>query len=276
MLGARIAEGSSCEVYEWGGPDKVVKLFHADTPPHAVLLEYGNNAAAWSCGLPVARPYEQVNWEGRHGIVFERIDGDTLVGRLFAKLHAQEAMDAELRLLADVLHRIHQASPPGVTTDQKANLKRIIGHPSCLTTDEVSAIHAYLDRLPAKRQLCQGDANPNNLILRQGEGQAVMIDWMHASLGNPAADVAEVCVMLEYAVLPPETPAAAKVFFEEARKSAYRLFVDEYCRLSGMTEAEIRAWYVPLAARSIASGAIPEEQTARLAAMIRERLQVEA
>ncbi|MFB9329473.1 phosphotransferase family protein [Paenibacillus aurantiacus] len=273
MLGARIAEGSSCEVYEWGGPDKIVKLFHADTPPHAVELEYGNNKAVWECGLPVARPYERVTWEGRDGIVFERIDGDTLVSRLFAKLHRQEAMDNELRLLADVLHRIHRTTHVGVVTDQKTNLKGIIGRPASLTTDEIAAIHDYIDRLPAKRQLCQGDANPNNLLLRDEDGQAVMIDWMHASLGNPAADVAEVCVMLEFAVLPPETPADAKQHFEKSREAACRLFIEEYCRLSGMTESEIRDWYIPLAARSIASGAIPEEQTARLAAMIRERLQ---
>ncbi|TYP74668.1 Ser/Thr protein kinase RdoA (MazF antagonist) [Paenibacillus methanolicus] len=275
MLGPRIAEGSSCEVYEWGGPDKIVKLFYADTPPQAVELEYGNNNAVWECGLPVARPYERVNWEGRDGIVFERVAGDTLVSRLFARLNAMEPIDAELRLLADVLHRIHRTSPPGIVTDQKANLKGIIARPPSLTPDETAALHAYLDRLPAKRQLCQGDANPNNLLIRDVDGEAVMIDWMHASLGNPAADVAEVCVMLEYAVLPPEMPEEAKRFFEESREAAYRLFIDEYCRSSGMTEAEIRDWYVPLAARAIASGAIPEEQTARLAALIRERLHAE-
>ncbi|MFC4098930.1 phosphotransferase family protein [Paenibacillus xanthanilyticus] len=273
MLGPRIAEGSSCEVYEWDGPDKIIKLFHADTPPHAVRLEYGNHEAAWASGLPVPRPYEQVKWEDRLGIVFERVAGDTLVSRLFARLNAQEPMDAELRLLADVLHRIHKMSPPGIITDQKANLKGIISRPPGLIPEEITALHAYLDRLPAKRQLCQGDANPNNLLIREADGEAVMIDWMHASLGNPAADVAEVCVMLEYAVLPPETPAAAKRFFEETREAAYRLFIGEYCRLSGMSEAEIREWYVPLAARAIASGAIPEEQAARLASMIRERLQ---
>lgn len=99
-----------------------------------------------------------------------------------------------------------------------------------------------------------------------------MIDWMHASLGNPAADVAEVCVMIEYAVLPPETPAAVIEFFQASRKVAYRIFIDEYCKLSEVTEEEIKSWYVPVAAHSIASGAIPDEQIARLAAMIRDRI----
>ena len=78
--------------------------------------------------------------------------------------------------------------------------------------------------------------------------------------------------MIEYAVLPPETPAVVDEFFQATWKAAFRIFIEEYCKLSGITEEEILAWYVPAAARSIASGAIPDEQIARLAAMIRERL----
>lgn len=138
------------------------------------------------------------------------------------------------------------------------------------TNDEISAIHTYIDLLPVRRQLCHGDMNSSNLIL--GDGIPVMIDWMHASLGNPAADVAEVCVMIDYAVLPPETPAAVDEFFQASRQVAYHIFIDEYCKLSGVTEEEIRSWYVPAAARSIASGAIPDKQIASLAAIIRHKL----
>lgn len=96
------------------------------------------------------------------------------------------------------------------------HLKAIIGRPVEFTDDEISVIHAYMDHLPVKRQLCHGDTNPGNVILR--DGIPVMVDWMHASLGNPAADVAEVCVMIEYAVLSPETPAAVIEFFEAREK----------------------------------------------------------
>jgi aminoglycoside phosphotransferase (APT) family kinase protein len=99
-----------------------------------------------------------------------------------------------------------------------------------------------------------------------------MVDWMHASLGNPAADVAEVCVMIEYAVLPPETPADVDEFFQASRQEACHIFIVEYCKLSGVTEEEIRSWYVPAAARSIASGAIQDEQVAKLSTMIRHKL----
>jgi hypothetical protein len=187
----------------------------------------------------------------------------------FRKIDFDEA-DSELRIFARVLNDIHNATVLDIVTDQKENLKAIIGWPGVFTAEEISAIHAYIDLLPVKRQLCHGDTNSSNLILR--DGIPVMIDWMHASHGNPAADVAEVCVMIEYAVLPPETPTAVDEFFQATRQLAYRIFIDEYCKLSGVTEDDIRSWYVPAAARSIASGAIPDEQITSLASMIRSKL----
>ncbi|REE89104.1 aminoglycoside phosphotransferase (APT) family kinase protein [Paenibacillus taihuensis] len=276
MLGKCVGIGSSCEVYEWDeSADKVVKLYHSHARLEHVQREFRNSSVACSNGLSVPRPYEIVNWGGRHGIVYERISGETLVNRIYESLYAfepfdMEAEDHELRILAKVLHEIHQASTEGIQTSQRDNLKWIIGHPEPFSPEEVGALHAYMDLLPPKRQLCHGDTNLSNLILN-GD-RYVMIDWMHASIGNPEADVAEVCVSIEYAVLPPETPADVDEFFQTIRQAAYRIFIDEYCKLSGVTEAEIRAWYPPMAARSMASGALQAEQVEMMAAMIREKI----
>ncbi|GIP38980.1 hypothetical protein J31TS4_22600 [Paenibacillus sp. J31TS4] len=272
MLGKWVAAGSCCEVHEWGEGNRVVKWFHPGISLKGIQAEYNNSIAVWEGGLPAPRPYEMITWEGRPGIVYEKVTGKTLVEQLFANLYAFREMGDELRKCARVLHEIHRTAVPGIVADQKNQLKAIIGRPAEFTEEELTGIHAYIDRLPAKRQLCHGDTNPGNLIIRDTDGKAIMIDWRHASLGNPAADVAEVCVMIEYAILPPDTPAEVVQFFQASRQAAYRVFLGEYCQLSGMTEEEIRAWYVPMAARSSASGALPQEQVANLAAMIRSRL----
>ncbi|AZN41193.1 phosphotransferase [Paenibacillus albus] len=276
MLGKCVGVGSSCEVYEWGEhTGKVVKLYHSNWRQEDVQREYRNCSVAWNSSLPVPRPYEMVTWEDRHGIVYEGIAGETLVNRIIQSLHALEPYDVdeenhELRQYARVLNAIHHASGEGIMTSQRDNLKAIIGHPAPLTIDELAELHAYLDRLPIKKQLCHGDTNFSNLLI-DGD-RLVMIDWMHAAIGNPEADVAEVCVAIEYASLPPETPAEVDRYFQSVRQTAYRIFVDEYCKLSGITEAEIRAWYPPVAARSMASGALSAEHVKKLAEMIRERI----
>lgn len=277
MLGKCIGVGSSCEVYEWGGEEKVVKLFHTGTSRNEVELEYRNSASAWGNGLPAARPFEQVEWDNRHGIVFEKVDGPTFVNRFFEQLYDFQVIDydneeSDLRKFARVLHDIHKEGIDGVVTEQKEHLKVIIGRPTLLSDDDITSLHAYIDGLPAKRQLCHGDTNPNNLIM--SEGAPVMIDWMHAAIGNPAADVAEVCVTILYAVLPPETPPDVLAFFEDMRETACRIFVDEYVKLSGLTAAEITPWYVPSAARQLASGALLDDQALNLAKMIRAELHI--
>ncbi|CAM4442637.1 hypothetical protein PAXY110619_15315 [Paenibacillus xylanexedens] len=63
---------------------------------------------------------------------------------------------------------------------------------------------AQLDQLPMKQQLCHGDPNPGNILLRDHD--AIIIDWNNASTGNPEADLAEYIIMIRYAILPPHLP----------------------------------------------------------------------
>ncbi|WP_317965109.1 aminoglycoside phosphotransferase family protein [Paenibacillus sp. CCS19] len=281
-LGSCIGTGSSCEVYEWGDEadvavDKVVKLYHSHASQDEVDREFRNCLAAWENGLPAARPFKQILWEGRHGIVFEKVVGPTLVQRLFERLHAfdlfSDDSSDELIQFARTLHAIHQAGEiGGIVTEQKSHLKEIIARPVGLSDEEIAALHAYIDGLPAKRQVCHGDTNVTNLIL--SDRGPIMIDWMHAAIGNPAMDAAEFCVTILYAVLPPEMPSEVHAFFNASRQTIYRTFIDEYTRLTGVTEATIEPWHAVAAARQLTSGAVGEEQAAAMAAMIREKLRL--
>jgi thiamine kinase-like enzyme len=84
---------------------------------------------------------------------------------------------------------------------QRESLKYSIRAKDYLTAAEKEAVITILEGLPIKQQLCHGDPNPGNIILR--DGKAVIIDWMDASIGNPEADLAEYIVMIKYAVIPP-------------------------------------------------------------------------
>ncbi|WP_079911670.1 hypothetical protein [Paenibacillus sp. 32352] len=75
-------------------------------------------------------------------------------------------------------------------------------------------------------------------------------------------------------VLPPETSAAVDEFFRASQQAACHAFLQEYCSLSGVSEEDIKAWYIPAAARSIVSGALAQEQAANLASMIRNHLEL--
>lgn len=51
-----------------------------------MLIEYLNSQVAWNSGLPVPQPFELIYVDGRPGIVFERIYGNTLMEHLHYQL----------------------------------------------------------------------------------------------------------------------------------------------------------------------------------------------
>jgi aminoglycoside phosphotransferase (APT) family kinase protein len=277
-LGSKIAEGGCSEVYEWENGEKVVKLAKANTDIHAIRREFNSNRVAWDLGLPVAQPYELIDIEGRAGIVFERIEGEPLLVRLmkqiFQNTHVSGILEsdenqADLRITAQILSRIHGHSDTTMPS-QRDFMKYSINNAKHLTDDEKSAIIHRLEQLPLKQQLCHGDPNPGNILIR--DGKPIVIDWMDAATGNPEADLAEYIVMIRFGVLPPEIPSIALEFFDSMRESIIAVFLEEYMKLGDVTLEAVDSWILPVAARKLNADAISEEEKQVLIQEIRRRL----
>jgi thiamine kinase-like enzyme len=277
-LGNKIAEGGCSEVYEWENGDKVVKLAKANTDIHAMRREFNCNQVAWDLGLPVARPYELIDIDGRTGIVFERIDGEPLIGRLmkqiFQNIQVSEILEsneneADLRITAQILSRIHSHSDMTMPS-QRESITYSIRNVNYLTDDEKLEVIDRLEQLPLKQQLCHGDPNPGNILIR--DGKPVIIDWMDASTGNPEADLAEYIVMMRFAVLPPEVPSVALEYFDSMRESIIAIFLEEYMQTSNVTLEDIDPWILPIAVTKLNADAIAEEEKQILIQEIRRRL----
>jgi thiamine kinase-like enzyme len=127
-----------------------------------------------------------------------------------------------------------------------------------------------LDSLHIKQQLCHGDPNPGNILIR--DEKAVIIDWMNASLGNPEGDLAEYLIMIRYAILPSYLPNEVVGYFNSIRESIIKVFIDEYTRLSDITYDEIDAWITPMAAQKLSADGISEDEKILLVNEIRKRL----
>lgn len=271
LLGNKISEGGCSEVFEWEDGHKVVKLAKPNTNRYAMERELRNNRIAWELGLPVPRPYEYVEVDGRPGAVFERIYGESLMDRLiksFMNPAVPRDMSDALKT-ARMLREVHRYSNLDLPS-QRESLKVDIERANLLTPDEIKNVLAYMDRLPLKRQLCHGDPNPGNLIVRAND--TVMIDWNNATIGSPEADLAEYILMVRYAVLPPYLPSELNVRLNEVRELLLKAFIEEYTRLSDITLEDIEAWIVPIAARRLAIDATGERERLQLAQAIRRKL----
>jgi uncharacterized protein (TIGR02172 family) len=275
-LGVLLAEGACAEVYAWGDGSRIVKVAKPNTNLFALQRELRLCRIAAALGLPVPQPHDLIEIEGRYGIVLERVAGETMLQRFASAAAAVDPSQAadnvdylSAALTARMLHRVHKETAEDVPP-QRASLERDIRRSPHLSDTEKDAVMAQLDRLPERRQLCHGDPNPGNFIIR--DGVVVILDWNNATLGNPEADLAEYVLMLRYATLPSNTPLPVAQLFDAIRERSIDLFVAQYEQLSGIGAAHIEPWIAPIAARKLAVDGIGDAERDHLVIEVRRRL----
>jgi thiamine kinase len=239
-LGGLLGRGTSADVFALPG-HRVLKLYFPHIARPVMEREYAAAALADRLGLKVARPLGWDERDGRHGVVFERAEGETLLGRMRRRpLGAVAAMwrlaawqvamhrhriDADLRDQAQVLaHRI-----AGSQASERAR----------------SAAAARLAALAAGGgdRLCHGDLHPGNAFVTAAG--LTVIDWSKASRGTPAADAARTELLIRYGQY-----GRLERRFRAVRLGRHWLaewYLAAYCALSGTGRAEIAAWRLPVA-----------------------------
>lgn len=273
-VGKKIAEGGCSEIYEWIDDSRIIKIAKNNTSFHAMKREYENNLLTWENDLPVAKPYDFIEIDGRPGIIFKRIYGETLMERFIKKIMIQKNMiqsvqeERDIRLTARVLNRIHKKTDIKLKSIQRDNIKHSINSVDYLKKEEKDKITSILDELPRKEVLCHGDPNPGNILVKENN-EIVIIDWMDATIGNPEADLAEYIIMIRYAILPSHIHKKVSEQFDLIREDIINIFMDEYGNLSGITYEEVQPWIVPIAARKLSADAISEDEKKLLVEMIR-------
>lgn len=169
-----LAVGNTAEVYELDS-GRVCKLFRPGYDGSAVEREFHNAAVVFSMGIRSPRPYAIVQINGRNGIIYDKVTGESLTDR-----YLRTRDDHWISAFAE-LH------------------KRLL----CLETEEVGSYKSFLkyfaggsaqimekiDRLPDGSRLLHGDYHPNNVLV-DGNGDLVLIDFMNVCRGPALYDIA--------------------------------------------------------------------------------------
>ena len=250
--GPLIGTGRTAEVFAWGD-GQVLKLYRAGMPAQWVADEARVGRIVVDAGLAAPAVGDMVELDGRFGVVYERLDGQSLLdymashpaeipalGRQFAELHAQ-------------MHDCHRPELPS----QRKGFVDAIEYAPQLSTAHKQAVLRRLDGLPDGQAVCHGDYHPGNLVVTRSG--LVVIDWMSASHGNPVADVARTTLMFRLARVPeyysPETQDAV----DRARRSFYGAYLSAYLSRRPFPIEEIEAWIPVLAAARLCEGIVEEE-----------------
>jgi Ser/Thr protein kinase RdoA (MazF antagonist) len=241
-----IGRGRTAEIYAWG-EGKVLKLYFDWCNPEWVDQEFKAAQIAQQAGVPVPVPYELLKKDGRQGIVFERISGNSLIAEFKRRPWNTGSL---FRQMADLQVTCQLAPAPGLHS-LKASLERQVKKAVTfgLTQPQVESILAHLDQLPDGDQLCHMDFHPDNvMITRRG---LMIIDWMNALSGPPMADTARTWLLLTNGSPPPGAEWMAP-FISLVRKTACTNYYHRFQQLKPFKLSELNAWMLPVAAARLA------------------------
>ena len=238
--GALLATGRTAEVFAWGD-DRVVKVLRPGFPDELGEAEARAAGLADRAGIGAAAFFGPTRVEGRFGLVYERVDGDSMMAHLVARSWLVGRLAAVLGRLHAGMHEVFGETLPPFRDGFVAVVKRAAKYVGAAAT---STALARVEALPDGSSLCHGDFHPGNVMM-SASGPRV-IDWIDASCGPPAADVARTLFLLRDGHLPRELPLARRLRIKLLRRRFVAGYLAAYGRLRPLDLDEVEAWRLPI------------------------------
>ena len=176
----------------------------------------------------------------RFGIILKRLDGISLTkmpeknplilfkaGKLIASEHA----------------RVQKCDGSALTDLREKAAKCLDGEMFAFLSDaDRKKIADYILALPAGNAFIHLDFHTEN-ILMTADGP-VVIDWMTAAKGVPAAEVAMMEFLHSHAELFPGSSKAQLAFYTAVRSYIYKSFLKNYVKITGFDTRDIAPWRI--------------------------------
>jgi uncharacterized protein (TIGR02172 family) len=250
-LSKPIAEGRTAEIYPWDD-GHILKLYRDWCPADWVEYEARIARAVYAAGIPSPAAEEIVEVNGQRGLVYERLDGISMLQDMNAR---PWMILKHARTLAELHVKIHQQSIEGLPS-YRERLEFDIRKVSLVSDEMREKVLARLKGLPEGSKLCHGDYHPGNvLITSRGP---VVIDWMTACCGNPWTDVARTHMILNIGA-----KAAGKQVHLVIRmfiKLFSRTYLNRYLARVPDNNHELHRWLPIISAARLNENILPERE----------------
>ena len=264
--GKLIGQGRTAEVFEWD-EDKILKLYRIGLPKMMIEKEYEISGIICKQLSLVPKVYEIIEIDNRNGIIYEKINGITMMKVIASK---PWRVKKEAQRLAE-LHKFIQQKVNFKLPSCKKRLKDNISKVELLQDNVKTILYKYIDELEEDNILCHGDFHPDNIIITpNGE---VIIDWMTATQGNPLADIARTSVMFKFGVVPIKT-YMEKQIVNFIRNKFYLEYIKHYINITGVKIEQIEKWELPVAAARLTEW-LPESEKKNLLEFVNNKIKKE-
>lgn len=252
-----IARGRSAEVFAYN-EGTVVKLFnktfardHAES--EAKIVHFLKNR-----GLPVPKVYRIVGGDQRWGIVYEKIEGVSMLSMYLENLSMVKEYS---NLIADLhwkIHRIEACTLPCL----KSLLFEKINDNKTLPLYQRNQISSILSSLADGNRLCHMDFHPDQILITK-KGPCI-IDWETGCRGNPIADVARTSIIIQVGQISEPCDVSTEEL-SSIRTSIRSAYLSRYMgRVTKDAALEFDLWEIVQAAARLGDGINGEENRLRL------------
>lgn len=182
-----LGRGNTAEVFEYGN-EKVCKLFFEGYPDEYAALEFQNAREMYKNKIRISKPFQMITIENRKGIIYERIEGRTLLNIM---MENETNLDMLLNTFVNLQLNILSHHTKNVLSYKEyliAILKsKKINNQVILNTINV---------LPDDDCLLHGDLHPNNILV-MSDGTPVIIDFMNVCRGPALYDIARIYFLIK-------------------------------------------------------------------------------
>ena len=259
----RIGRGNTAEILLYK-PGTVLKLFRDQFPESGVLKEWRVTRAVQTVYSRMPKALRLVSCGERSGILYELAEGQDLFRMIGSEPFL---LFSTGKKLAEIHTEIHGKTISGILT-VKEKLLQEIGWVNDLSDDEKRKITDRLLLLPDGDRLCHFDFHPGNIMV--SGGKLLVLDWLTACSGEPAADIARTCLLLKYGEVR-NGDRLSRLILSITKVCIRRSYMRNIRRLSGITRDEIRRWILPAAAARLSEW-LTEHERKRLLKLIRRNL----
>ena len=177
-----IAVRNDKTVYREG--NECVKVFNENYLRSDVLNEALNQSRAYEAGLNAPEVLEIITVNGKWAIVSEYIKGKTIAQLIEEN---PEKKTEYIELMVDAHIEIGSKSSPKLSL-LKHKMRDQIRLTDLNATTRYD-LHYKINDTTKQSSICHGDFNPSNVIIAE-DGRTFVVDWAHATQGNPLADAA--------------------------------------------------------------------------------------
>ena len=179
-----IAKGNSAEIYKQN-ENQICKLFYKNYPKQLVEHEFNNAKIIYQLGINTPFPYDIVFIEERYGIIYEKLNGTTLLSKINTE---NTNVDFWIEKFVN-FHKDFLKYQSDVLINYKDFLK--------LFASESVDLIKKIDNLQDGNFVLHGDFHPENVIV-DNKSNLFLIDMMNVCKGPMIYDIARTYFLLGY------------------------------------------------------------------------------